>query len=205
MQGQDSTKADNARRTPAWLLTAARELMYGIDLDPASDAEAQREVKARQWLGPGKDRGPGAACVSPHIGQNGLASTWFGRVWLNPPGGKYDAQTLLPKAHGLGLSSAAVWWHKLTVEYLQGNVDQALFLCFSLNVFRTGQWPQTPAPYEFPFLVFKDRIRFPGSDGSRGESPNVDSALVYLPPRVGTDTALAKFSLIFGQYGKVRI
>jgi len=193
MRGQDPDRADNARRTPVWLLTAARELMGSITLDPASDPEAQMQVRAAGWYGPGQ------------VITNGLSVPWYGRVWLNPPGGKYDAQTLLPKAHGLGLSSAAVWWHKLTVEYLQGNVDQALFLCFSLNVFRTGQWPQTPAPYEFPFLVFKDRIRFAGSDGSKGESPNVDSALVYLPPRAGTETALTRFALIFGQYGKVRI
>lgn len=100
-------------------------------------------------------------------------------------------------------SSAAVWWTKLFQEYLSCRVEQALFLAFSLNVFRTGQEALVRAPYEFPFVVFKERIRFPGSDGSKGSAPNVDSALVYLPPM--SVAALGKFKAVFGRYGKVRI
>jgi phage N-6-adenine-methyltransferase len=58
--------------TPASILEAAREVMGGIDLDPASsDAQqAQATVKASQYF---------------TIGTNGLERVWRGRVWLNPP------------------------------------------------------------------------------------------------------------------------
>ena len=102
------------------------------------------------------------------------------------------------------MSSAAVWWDKLVREYLSGNVTEALNCAFSLSVFRTGQ-ASPVAPYEFPFVVFHDRIAFAGSDGSDGASPNVDSALVYLPDMRNPLPGLDRFAKVMGRYGKVRI
>ena len=56
--------------TPAVFIEAAREAMGGIDLDPASSAEAQATVGARRWYGKDTD---------------GLTRPWDGRLWLNPP------------------------------------------------------------------------------------------------------------------------
>lgn len=58
--------------TPSPFVEAARELMGGIDLDPASDAEANKTVRAVQFF-------------TEH--DNGLSRPWFRRVFLNPPGG----------------------------------------------------------------------------------------------------------------------
>lgn len=61
---------ENEWYTPAQYVEAARQVMGEIDLDPASNAQAQRWIKAKQFFT--KE-------------QNGLDKQWIGRVWLNPP------------------------------------------------------------------------------------------------------------------------
>jgi phage N-6-adenine-methyltransferase len=61
---------DDEWHTPASVLDLARAVLGDIDLDPASNAEAQKIVKAKRYLA--------------HA-DNGLDKPWRGRVWLNPP------------------------------------------------------------------------------------------------------------------------
>jgi hypothetical protein len=61
--------------TPAKYIEAARVIMGGIDLDPASCELANQTVKATHYY---------------DQVMNGLMQPWYGKVWLNPPYGKVN-------------------------------------------------------------------------------------------------------------------
>jgi phage N-6-adenine-methyltransferase len=84
--------------TPEQYIEAARSVMGGIDLDPASHIAAQRTVQADHYFTAADD---------------GLKLDWYGRVWLNPP----YAQPLMQN-----------FVRKLVAEHANGNVGQAIML-----------------------------------------------------------------------------
>jgi len=97
--------------TPEAIVEAARTVMGGIDLDPASCPQAQETVKAAQYF---------------TEADNGLDQSWQGRVFLNPPFAhptvKYFAEKLLASpavTEAIWLSNACTdtpWWHALAMR-----------------------------------------------------------------------------------------
>jgi DNA N-6-adenine-methyltransferase (Dam)/Protein of unknown function (DUF3102) len=97
--------------TPAPYIDAARELLGGIDLDPASSAIANRIVKATTFY---------------DIEANGLTKSWHGRVWLNPPYGKDG-----------GESNQELWSMRLIDQYRSGITTEAVLL---VNAVTDRKW-----------------------------------------------------------------
>lgn len=89
---------ENEWFTPAQYIEAAREVMGGIDLDPATHPVAQQTIQATQFY---------------TAADNGLNLSWHGRVWLNPP----YAQPLI-----------AQFVAKLCDEIASRGVEQAVML-----------------------------------------------------------------------------
>lgn len=124
--------------TPPWLIGLVREVMGGIDLDPASCANAQRAVQAERWY-----------CEA----DDGLGQPWHGRVFVNPPG---DRRGSLPKQ----------FWRKLAVEVARGSVVEFCWLCFNLSQARTLQI-EAGLLEQCDLCVLRHRIRFSGGSPTK--------------------------------------
>jgi ParB family chromosome partitioning protein len=89
---------ENEWYTPIKYVEAARTAMGSIDLDPASNADANTVVRAERFY---------------TVAENGLEQHWRGNVWMNPP----YAQPLISQ-----------FSEKLVVELGAGNVTAACIL-----------------------------------------------------------------------------
>ena len=97
--------------TPAEYIDAARAVMGGIDLDPASSAVANETVKAARYFTAEDD---------------GLAQEWAGRVWLNPPYKMplirdfvlklFDSQGVTEAVLLTNNATDTKWWHHAAVR-----------------------------------------------------------------------------------------
>jgi hypothetical protein len=177
----------NEHYTPRAIVEAARRTMGEIDFDPFSCARANEVVQARAFCS--LERGQNALFVSwrlePLTRDDGGTGS---RVFCNPPGGKLDRKSLLP-VKGPGYSSAAVAWAKLIHEWKSGNVEQAIFVGFNLEILRTSQeWKERgiPSAGEFPLCFPDERLRFWNENKPEEKSdPTCANVIAYVPPRSG--------------------
>ena len=91
--------------TPRRILEAARAVMVGIDLDPASSETFNKNVKAARWFDSG-------GLEKDWLTADGQAS----RVWMN---------------HPFGRKANPAWIKKLIGEYENGNVKEACCLTYA--------------------------------------------------------------------------
>jgi hypothetical protein len=193
--------------TPRLWTDKARELMGGIDFDPASSLAFNLTIKATQ------------ICT---IEDDALAQTikWLGRLWVNPP---YSRRHLAS-----GLMPHVAFINKLLDQYWRGNVTQALLLVNAEPSKASSRrqradggrgdgdqhwfWPL----WQFPICFSYYRIAFETiePDGQRvaQRSPTHNNALVYLPPRPNltdnlnnTAAALKRFVYLFEPLGNIVI
>ena len=149
--GNASHDNDDEWYTPPAIIEACRSAMGGIDLDPASHAVANSCVKAKRYF-TAKD--------------DGLAQTWKGRVFLNPPYSKragksafiaklaesFDARTVTAATVVLSYDFSASWFEPLRGRYA------AICLC-------------------------RGRVQFYKATPGDGHDPALGTSIIYL----GTD------------------
>jgi hypothetical protein len=126
--GQAQVSSDsNEYYTLAEHIEAARSVLGGIDLDPASHPAANEVVKAARFY---------------TIDDDGLAQDWHGRLWLNPPWGKAgpDFVKKLVRSHQEKAVTAAILLvnaHATDTAWFQPLWDY--LLCFSCPRIRYWQ------------------------------------------------------------------
>jgi ParB family chromosome partitioning protein len=107
------------RYTPAFYIEKAREVMGGIDLDPASCEQAQKTVQATEYF---------------TVEDDGLAREWHGRVWLNPPYHRDLAPRFVAKLlDELGRIDEAIMLtnNATDTEWFQAALEHSDVVCFT--------------------------------------------------------------------------
>lgn len=146
--------------TPAKYIEAAREVMGGIDLDPASCELANRTVKAARYYSKEDD---------------GLSKEWAGRIWLNPPYGK------LNPVPGSTKSYQKLFVERAVREYQQRRIEQAVLLLLGNACFAHYFYPL----WEYPLCFHDGYITFNKPDGSTDDF-GFGTIIVYLGPNEQT-------------------
>lgn len=167
--------------TPREYVEAARSVMGGIDLDPASDREANKTVKAANFYTAGDD---------------GLSQSWAGRLLLNPPGGKNASGGLV-----------AQFWRKLIESE---DVSEVVWIGYSLEQLQVLQVGNRVSPVDFSMCIPRKRIAFGSSPAlmqqraeagktSTARSPTHANYITYCGPNQ------QRFADVFGRFGRVRL
>lgn len=154
-------------------IEAARQVMGGIDLDPASCAATNMIVKASRYYTQDED---------------GLLQSWYGRVWLNPPYGRTANQI------ARGQSVIKLFVDKCIDAYHRGDVEQAIILA-TTEVNAKWFYPLWSYPICFP----DHRVNFIVSKlpQSKKYSQMFGTCFAYLGPNI------ERFIEIFSQFGVV--
>lgn len=158
--------------TPTKYVEAAREVMGGIDLDPASSEIANKTVKATRYY-------------TEH--DNGLLQNWYGRVFCNPP------YSRTPEMRGKHQSYIAMFSKKLLSHYAAGDVTQAILLA-SAQV--DAKWFQPL--WQFSICMVGHKIHFNMPEQKKSYSFHMfGTCFVYLGPNEARFTEVfSKFGRI---------
>lgn len=151
--------------TPAWLIEKAKQVMGGIDIDPASSRAAQERVQASLWMGKDYALSSRGALGVNWVHNNG--PTWQpARVWLNPP-------------YSFPLVGQFV--EKLLEQIEKGYVGEAILLVN--NNTETDWWHKAAAAAAVTF-TFRSRVFFwrPGREDAT--SPRQGQVAFYFGPNV---------------------
>ena len=159
--------------TPAAYLQSVREFLGEIDLDPASNAIANETVQAKEIY---------------TANDNGLEMPWNGRVFVNPPYGVENGQSL-----------AGQFCCKAIEEHAAGNASEVVIL---VNSVHSQKW-QAPL-YDYAVCFVDHRIKFVNGDGGENENPTFQNIFIYLGPRKEDfAAAFSKFGYVMEKIGFV--
>lgn len=145
-----NNSGDNEWFTPGEYIEAARRVMGGIDLDPASNAVANEVVRAGHFYS---------------RSDNGLVQPWFGRVWMNPP---YRKGTENDSVYPFAL--------RMADAVSNGEVDQAVVL---VNSATDTAWFHVMGEVASAVCHVRKRIRFWHPDKPEADTPLQGQTFFY--------------------------
>lgn len=140
--------------TPPEYIDVVKAVLGGIDLDPASSAEAQKFVKAKRYF---------------TVEDDGLSKPWKGRIWLNPPygSGVIDKFTdkLVVHYEAKDVSSAILLTNNATeTEWYARAAKAASAVCFPFGrisyLDASGQPENTPLQGQSLLYLGDDSAKF---------------------------------------------
>ena len=173
MNAQHSSQNDSWR-TPENIVEASRKVLGGIGFDPASSAEANKIIRADNYMDYLED----SLITSWPIGQS---------IYLNPPGGKLKGKSLV-----------RLFWRRLMEYRASGSLTHGIFAMFSIGGLQTTQGEDVAA-IEFPICIPRKRIRWVDPTGEKRRSPPHSNAFVYVPGSVDkTSLFMSVFSEMVG-------
>ena len=170
--------------TPSAFVEAAREIMGGIDLDPASHEEANLTVKAARFF---------------TEQDNGLDQPWGGRVFVNPPGGLVQSfwNALVTEYRIIKGVEQAVW-----IGY---SLEQLQTLQVTANE-TPLDFPMCVPSRRIAFVENEakkaarlEKMIAAGKKPNQKSSPSHANYITYMGPNVD------EFARVFSKFGRVRI
>jgi ParB family chromosome partitioning protein len=185
-KNQKHSSLSNEHYTPPPIISVVRRLMGNIDLDPASNAVANKIVNASRIY---------------TKSDNGLAKSWHGNVFLNPPGGLVNSNEYGDRARD---SSQKVWFRKALLEWQSGHCHRVFYLGFQLAILRMGG--REIDRYNLPFVIPYRRINFYQYDVEKNQlkpqkSPTHENVLIYFPNLKDRELERKKFIEMFTHFG----
>lgn len=204
----NQTSGNTEWYTPAELVEAARRVMGGIDLDPASSERANAEiVKAKEFYAAPDyfEVIDGELPTCYYSTWGGAGKDWYGRVWLNHPFGNAESackvgctkKTCPKRGYHIGrdLPGSADWIGNLVRNYKLGHMTEACNICFAAT---SEAWFRPLK--DFPMCFIDGRTNYldpvtlqPVSGVTKG------SVVTYLGPNID------KFVKEYSEFGSVMI
>ena len=151
-----SKSGDDEWYSPPNIVEIARKTMGGIDLDPASSAEANAVVGAEKYY---------------TKADNGMTYQWAGRVFMNPP---YAGVT--------PYDGKKAFIAKLVRHYLVGDVSEACMIC---PMDFSPSWGQPIRDHACAYFFTCGNMKFYKCDDPDAQPQGNGSLVVYFGHRPG--------------------
>ncbi len=175
---QHSSRSDNWG-TPENIINLVHSVIGHPDLDPASNTVHNQLVKANRIITKEQD---------------GLLTKWVENakpitVFINPPGGKKGNKSI-----------TKLFWKKLIELKEQDLLNEAIFMCFSVEALQNSQLDCKTPIGNFPICIPSKRIKFIDQTAQKRQAPAHSNAIAYIPGIVDKSNL---FYEIFSSLGSV--